>query len=188
MYNTTTESDEKLQKLLAFAQKLMKSPFIMVAFMARAVYAHLECCLQVSRSITTDAMDKEIDHLVATIDHLSRDRLGRRYYLKIIIESLTLLCSNEKCTFYLANHKVMNELQRLMENAKEVEDVIASLIYKIVTGGGEIGRIKVHTELSYLPGIYVLYLTYPFMKRPLYHCMLIAPHFVLIVNVMLCKH
>ena len=57
-----------------------------------------------------------------------------------------LLCSNKVCLSYLAKHEIVNELQTLLECAKELEDVTANLIYKIITGEGEIKTTLVTTE------------------------------------------
>lgn len=126
-------SVEVLPTLLNFIQSLMKSHFVIIAVMAKAVATQLQLCAETTGDIAL--MDKEVDSIAAIIHELSQDSLKRRYYLNIILQVLILLCSHPTNITRFASHSIVAELQTLMETANEAEDKIAIVLWKIASGG-----------------------------------------------------
>ena len=130
-------SDDEAVPIQAF----LNSPFAFVSIMAKAVAVSLlQCCPQVKVFANdTKMLEKEINFLSVIVHDLTQDSLKRRYLFNLILQALTLLCSQPVNANQLASHSIVTELEALMEYADELEDpdVIANVLWKIAGGGSE---------------------------------------------------
>ena len=132
-------SIEAVPILLNLIETFLKSPFFGTAVMAKAIAVIL---LQQSPQIGLTASDigmtdREVNFLAVIIHDLSQDDLKRRYYLYWVLQVLTPLCSQTINAGHFASHNILTELEMLMGCSGEHEDIIANLLWKIATGGGE---------------------------------------------------
>lgn len=135
----------------------LNSPFTVVSIMAKAVAVSLlQYCPQPETvSNVTEMTDKQIDFLATLIHELTEDSLKRRYLLHLILQALTLLCSQPVNADRFASHNIMTELEAMMEHADELEnpDIIANVLWIIACGG-----LKSTTETAeifeVLPGMH----------------------------------
>lgn len=139
-------------------QPFQNSPFVFISIMAKAVTVSLlQGCPQVAND--TKMTDKEINFLSIKIHDLSEDILKRRYLFYLILQALSLLCSQPVNVNQLANHGIVTELEALMEYADELEDpdIIANLLWKIASDGSESTTDTTDT-FEVLTGIYSSYI------------------------------
>ena len=138
-------------------QAFLNSPFLVVSIMAKAVVVSLlQCCPQAEAVAgDTEITVQEVDFLAVIIHDLTEDSLKRRYHFYLILEALTLLCSQPVNADRFANHSIIAELETLMEHADEMEDpdVIANVLWKIATGGGVESTSETTVKLEVLQGI-----------------------------------
>ena len=138
-------------------QAFLNSPFLVVSIMAKAVAVSLlQCCPQAEAVASdTEITVQEVDFLAVIIHDLTEDSLKRRYLFYLILEALTLLCSQPVNADRFANHSIIAELETLMEHADEMEDpdVIANVLWKIATGGGVESTSETTVKLEVLQGI-----------------------------------
>ena len=120
-------------------QTFLNSPFVFISIMAKAVAVSL---LQYSPhteivSNVTEITNKEIDFLAKIVHNLTKDDMKRRYLLHPILQALTRLCSQPVNANQLTSHRIITELEALMECAEEPEDldIIANVLWKIANGG-----------------------------------------------------
>ena len=120
----------------------LNSPFIVVSIMAKAVAVSLlQCCPQTEIVASdTEMTEKEIDFFAVIIHNLAEDSLKRRYLFHLILQALTLLCSQPVNANRCASRSIITELEALMECADEPEDpdIIANVLWKIAANGGEL--------------------------------------------------
>ena len=134
-------------------QTFLKSPFIIVSVLAKAVAVSLlQCCPQTEMVASDNEMtNKEIDVFAVIIHDLTEDSLKRRYFYYLIFQALTLLCSQPVNANQFASHSIVTELETLMEYADELEDpdIVANVLWKIANGG----VLESKTEITdILPG------------------------------------
>jgi len=137
-------------------QNFPNSPFLAVSIMAKAVAVSLlQCCPQVELVAADSVMvDNEINFLSVIVHHLTQDRLKRRYLFNLILQALTLLCSQPVNANQLASHSIVTELKTLMEYADELEDpVVANVLWKIVSGGESQSTADTTETFKVLTGI-----------------------------------
>ena len=138
-------------------QTFLNSPFVFISIMAKAVAVGLlQCCPQAEIVAgDTEITFQEVDFLAVIIHDLTEDSLKRRYHFYLILQALTLLCSQPVNADRFANHSIIAELETLMEHADELEDpdVIANVLWKISTGGGVESTTETTVKLEVLPGI-----------------------------------
>ena len=81
----------------------------------------------------------------------------REFYL--ILQALSLLCSQPVNVNQLVNHSIVTELEALMEYADELEDpdIIVNVLWKIASGGSESTTDTTDT-FEVLTGIYSSYI------------------------------
>lgn len=122
-------------------QTFLNSPFVVISVLAKAVAVSLlQCCPQAKVFANdTKMIEKEINFLSVIVHDLTQDSLKRRYLFNLILQALTLLCSQPVNANQLASHSIVTELEALMEYADELEDpdVIANVLWKIASGGSE---------------------------------------------------
>ena len=107
--------------------------------MAKAVAVSLlQCCPQTEVVATTEMTEKEIDFFAVIIRNLAEDSLKRRYLFHLILQALTLLCSQPVNANRCASHSILTELEALMECEPEDSDIIANVLWKIAANGGEL--------------------------------------------------
>ena len=120
-------------------QTFLNSPFIVVSIMAKAVAVSLlQCCPQTEiLPSNTEITNKEIDFLAKIVHNLTKDDMKRRYLFHPILQALTRLCSQPVNANQLTSHRIITELEALMECAEEPEDldIIANVLWKIANGG-----------------------------------------------------
>ena len=142
-------------------QTFLNSPFTFISIMAKAVAVSLlQGCPQAKVfADDTKVTEKEINFLSVKIHGLSEDILKRRYLFNLILQALSLLCSQAVNVNQLASHSIVTELQALMEYADELEDpdIIANVLWKIAGGGSESTTDTIDT-FEVLTGIYSSYI------------------------------
>ena len=143
-------------------QKFLNSPFMAISIMAKAVgVSLLQCCPQ-AELVSNDTVmaDKEINFLSVIVHDLTQDSLKRRYLFNLILQALSLLCSQPVNVNQLANHSIVTELEALMEYADELEDpdIVANVLWKIASGGSESTTDTTDT-FEVLTGIYSSYIS-----------------------------
>ena len=139
-------------------QTFLNSPFIIISILARAVAVSLlQCCPQIAND--TETTNKELDFLSRIIHDLTEDSLKRRYFFHLILQALTLLCSQPVNADQFANHSITNGLEALMECADgpEYPDIIANVLWKITIGGGLEKTTETAGTFEVLPGISYIY-------------------------------
>ena len=122
-------------------QTFLNSPFVVISVMAKAVAVSLlQCCPQTEVVATIEMTEKEIDFFAVIIHNLAEDSLKRRYLFHLILQALTLLCSQPVNANRCASRSIITELEALMECADEPEDpdIIANVLWKIAANGGEL--------------------------------------------------
>ena len=120
-------------------QTFLNSPFVVISVMAKAVAVSLlQCCPQTEVVATTEMTEKEIDFFAVIIHNLAEDSLKRRYLFHLILQALTLLCSQPVNANRCASHSIITELEALMECESEDSDIIANVLWKIAANGGEL--------------------------------------------------
>ena len=99
--------------------------------------------------------DKELDFLTAMIHELTEDSLKRRYLFHLILQALTRLSSQPVNANQLTSHRIITELEALMECADEPKDldIIANVLWKIANGGGLGTTSETTDKLEVLQGI-----------------------------------
>jgi len=132
-------SIEAVPILLNLIETFLKSSFFGTAVMAKAIAVILLQHLpQIGLTVSDIGMtDREVNFLAVIIHDLSQDDLKRRYYLYWVLQVLTPLCSQNINAGHFATHNILTELEILMGCSGEHEDIIANLLWKIATGGGE---------------------------------------------------
>ena len=122
-------------------QTFLNSPFVVISVMAKAVAVSLlQCCPQTEVVANTKMTEKEIDFFAVIIHDLTENSLKRRYLFYLILQVLTLLCSQPVNANQFASHSIITELDTLMECVDEPEDsdIIANVLWKIAANGGEL--------------------------------------------------
>ena len=106
----------------------------------------------------TEMTEEEIDFLVVIIHGFTEDSLKRRYLFYLILQALTLLCSQPVNADQFARHNnIVTELEALVEYADELEDpnIIANVLRKIDIDGGVKNTTETAGTFELLPGIYL---------------------------------
>ena len=140
-------------------QPFLNSPFIFISIMAKAVAVSLLQCSQQTEMVASDTemTDKQIDFLAAIIHELSEDSLKRRYLFHPILQALTRLCSQPVNANQLTSHRIITELEALLECADDLEDpdIIANVLWKIANGGGLESTTDLTNRFEVSPGMYL---------------------------------
>ena len=140
-------------------QPFLNSPFTVVSIMAKAVAVSLlQYCPQTEIGANvTEITIKEIDFLAEIVHDLTEDSSKRRYLFWLILQALTLLCSQPVNANQLTSHRIITELEALLECADDLEDpdIIANVLWKIANGGGLESTTDLTNRFEVSPGMYL---------------------------------
>ena len=160
MLKSHTQDDSSVEAVSI--KPFLNSSSIFISIMAKAVAVSLLQCSTQAEIVASDTemTEEEIDFLVVIIHGFTEDSLKRRYLFYLILQVLTLLCSQPVNALKFASHNTGNlvtELEALMEYADELEDpdIIANVLWKIAIGGGVENTTETAGTFEVLPGIYL---------------------------------
>ena len=117
--------------MVNFVKVLINSPFIIVNVTAKAIACHLQSSCHVVIH-GTELTNNEADFLAELVHSISHDSFRKKYNSSIVFNTLTNLCLEPMNTSLFANHRIVTNLQLLMESAVDMEAVVAVVLYKII--------------------------------------------------------
>ena len=158
MLKSHTQDDSSVEAVSI--KPFLNSSSIFISIMAKAVAVSLLQCSTQAEIVASDTemTEEEIDFLVVIIHGFTEDSLKRRYLFYLILQVLTLLCSQPVNALKFASHNnIVTELEALVEYADELEDpnIIANVLWKIAIGGGVENTTETAGPFEVLPGIYL---------------------------------